>query len=258
MDPQQFYVPPAPTFASAEAAGEIVEQYWEALLRDVPFDQYGTHPLSIAASADLSKLSDFRGPTAANLLFRGMLPGSQVGPQLSQFFYLPVHYGANVIDMKQLTPEVGDDFLTTWEELLNAQRGAPIPITRTRKLGPGKRYMIDGRDLSLWVQVDVLFQAYFEALLTLLQLGAPLQTTLPYQEGLTQEGFGTYGGMHYATIVAQVATSALHAAWFQKWYVHRRARPEVYAARVDRKLRANATGYSIHPDVLNSDALKVS
>ncbi len=97
--------------------------------------------------------------------------------------------------------------------------------------------------------------------MTLFHLGAPLKTSLPYQQltpTLTQEGFATYGGPQFATIVGQVATNALHAAWFQKWFVHRRARPEEYAARVDRALRANATGYTIHPEILNSDALKVS
>lgn len=158
MDPQQFYLEPAPAFDSAHAAGEMVEQYWQALLRDVPFDQYGTHPLSLAASVDLRKLTDFRGPTAANLLFRGMLPGSQVGPHLSQFFYMPAHYGANVIDMKSLATKVDDDFMTTWEEYLNVQRGTPIPVTRDTTLGPFKRYMINGRDVAAWVRVDVLFQ----------------------------------------------------------------------------------------------------
>ena len=34
-------IPPAPKFSSSEAAAEMVEVYWGALLRDVPFDQYG-------------------------------------------------------------------------------------------------------------------------------------------------------------------------------------------------------------------------
>ncbi|HAF13358.1 MAG TPA: phosphoesterase, partial [Blastocatellia bacterium] len=32
--------PPAPAFASREQAAEISENYWMALLRDVPFSQY--------------------------------------------------------------------------------------------------------------------------------------------------------------------------------------------------------------------------
>ncbi|MGH7890064.1 MAG: hypothetical protein ACRENF_05895, partial [Thermodesulfobacteriota bacterium] len=36
-DSHQLAIPPAPAFASAEEAGEIVENYWMALLHDVPF-----------------------------------------------------------------------------------------------------------------------------------------------------------------------------------------------------------------------------
>ena len=36
--------PPAPAFSSAQAAAEMVEDYWQALTRDVPFSQYGDRP----------------------------------------------------------------------------------------------------------------------------------------------------------------------------------------------------------------------
>src|SRR5262249_24673164 len=61
-DPGHLFQPPAPTFASAEEAGEIAENYWMALTRDVFFLDYEGHPLTIAAAEDLSKFSDFRGP----------------------------------------------------------------------------------------------------------------------------------------------------------------------------------------------------
>ena len=40
------HCPVSPAFASAWRAGEMVEVYWAALLRDVPFTEYGTHPWS--------------------------------------------------------------------------------------------------------------------------------------------------------------------------------------------------------------------
>jgi hypothetical protein len=43
----------------------------------------------------------------------------------------------------------------------------------------------------------------------------------------------------------------LKAVRFQKWFVHRRLRPEVHAARVDRTLYNNAN-YPVHPEILNS------
>src|SRR5689334_9513062 len=45
--------PPAPAFSSAQAAGEMVEDYWLALTRDVPFSQYGSDPTIAQAVADL-------------------------------------------------------------------------------------------------------------------------------------------------------------------------------------------------------------
>ena len=36
--------PPAPAFASREQAAEISENYWMALLRDVPYSQYSDKP----------------------------------------------------------------------------------------------------------------------------------------------------------------------------------------------------------------------
>jgi len=61
-DSHQYRIRAAPAFNSAEEAGEMVELYWMALLRDVNFNSYATNPLAIAAANDLSQLSDFRGP----------------------------------------------------------------------------------------------------------------------------------------------------------------------------------------------------
>src|SRR4030095_12193541 len=44
---------------------------------------------------------------------------------------------------------------------------------------------------------------------------------------------------------------ALKAVWYQKWFVHRRLRPEVHAARVDRTLY-HAAGYPVHSEILNA------
>ena len=79
-DSHHMAIPPAPALASAEVAGEMVEAYWQALTRDVPFSRYDSDPTTQAAAADLSKLSDFRGPkvsgrVSAGTLFRGFTAG---------------------------------------------------------------------------------------------------------------------------------------------------------------------------------------
>ncbi len=51
---------PAPAFASSEQGGELIELYWKALARDVPFAEYGENPLLQEATGELSKLPEFR------------------------------------------------------------------------------------------------------------------------------------------------------------------------------------------------------
>ena len=63
------------------------------------------------------------------------------------------------------------------------------------------------------------------------------------------DGFGTFGAPHIKSLVAEVATRALKAVWFQKWFVHRmslaggvwRPRPQ-HAER--RAHRSAALGHS--------------
>ena len=55
-DGASFAMPPAPLMGSNRRAAEYAELCWMALLRDVPFEQFGTHPLASAACADLSAM----------------------------------------------------------------------------------------------------------------------------------------------------------------------------------------------------------
>ena len=45
----QLTIPPSPTVAGAERAGEMVEDYWMAMARDIPFSQYGGEAVTAAA-----------------------------------------------------------------------------------------------------------------------------------------------------------------------------------------------------------------
>ena len=88
----------------------------------------------------------------------------------------------------------------------------------------------------------------------LIRLGAPVDDGNPYKASTNQEGFATFVGPHIATLLCEVATRALKAVWFQKWMVHRRLRPEVYAARVDRTLNTGPAfpNYPVHQEILDS------
>ena len=234
-DSHELAIPPAPAFASAEQAGEIVENYWMALLRDVPFLNYDIHPLAQAAAADLSALSDFRGPklgrhVTTKTLFRGLTTGDLNGPYLSQLFWLPAPYGAHFVEQKLQTTVAGLDYMTSFDDWLEAQNGCEP--AESNQFEPRLRYIINGRDLGQWVHIDVLFQAYFIAFLCMVKMGVPPNPGNPYLSSTTQEGFGTFGGPYFATLLCEVATRALKAQWFQKWFVHRRLRPEAFAGRV--------------------------
>ena len=104
-----FIQPPPPAFASREEAAEIAENYWMALLRDVPFSEYETNDIANAAAADLNLFgADYKGAkengqVTPRVLFRGLTPGDKAGPYMSQFFYHPCFFGANEVSQKTVT-----------------------------------------------------------------------------------------------------------------------------------------------------------
>src|SRR5437773_9628024 len=57
IDSHATIIPAAPSVASAQTAAEQVEHYWGAILRDVPFADYGTNSLVGQAVADINNMS---------------------------------------------------------------------------------------------------------------------------------------------------------------------------------------------------------
>ncbi len=250
-DPQSFPIPAPPTFASAEQAGEFVEDAWMAYMRDVPFALYGSNSRALAAVVEIGGLSDFRGPPiTSQSLFRGTSPGCVTGPYISQFLYIPCSMGVNVVDQRMLPAMAGEDFMITMTEYLRQQE-AQAPVG-TLTYGTTPLFIRNLRDLATWVHKDVLFQAYFQAMLGLLKIEAPLKPGIPYvTSSQNQEGFATWGGPFIASLSTMGAADALKAAWFLKWNVHRRLRPEVFGARLHNH-KVGPHLYPIHSDALNS------
>ena len=256
-----------PAFSSAWAAGEMVELYWRALLRDVPFIKYASDPLAGQAVADLSALSEFRGPKSdgavtAGTLFRGNTAGDLSGPHISQFLLRDVPYGAMTIVQRYRTTSPGDDHMTDYGAWLKIQNG--MPATTANKFDPTPRYLRNGRDLGEFVHRDFTYQAFLNACLILLGFGrAALDSTSPYLASAIQDGFVTFGSPHILDLVARAASAALRAAWCQKWLVHRRLRPETFAGRVHNRVAGMADTripsavlnyYPIHAEVFSSKA----
>jgi hypothetical protein len=247
-----------PTFSSAWEAGEMAEVYWGAITRDVPFAQYSSSPLIAAAAADMSAFSDFRGPKVAgsvtpSTLFRGNTPGDVVGPYVSQFLLKPIPFGATTVVQQYRTAVPGNDFMTSYADWLNIQNGVPAAVGNS--IDPMTRYIRNGRDLGEWLHRDFLYQGYMDACLILLGFGpAALEPANPYLTSATQVGFFTFGGAHILDFVARAARAAAEAAWYQKWLVHRRLRPEEFGGRVHNHV-TGAAKYPIHPELLHSAAV---
>jgi len=304
-DPANVFMPPAPAFNSAEIVAEIVENYWMALTRDVPFADYDSHSLTQTAAQDLSKLAQFRGPrqtpqvlrgqmegfgtgvsgtstpdpnnqfawqtfapfsaapsrqgseapVTTRVLFRGLTPGDLTGPYISQFLWQDIPYGPQVINQRILPPIQGDDYLFRYEDWLFAQNSRGHINLPNRYFG-NRRLLRNGRDLAEWVHRDVLFQAYFNAALILLGMEAPVDDNNPYKTSRTQCSFGTFGAPHIQSMVCAVATLALRSVWHQKWFVHRRLRPEAFAGRIHNHFTRQAV-YPIHFQITDSSVLPV-
>ena len=205
----------------------MVELYWMSLLRDVDFRQYGAHPLAAAAAAELGHLSDFRGPRQGSLvtaqtLFRDDLPGCLTGPYVSQFMWLDTPFGAEAVTRRMRTLLPRTDQVTTFADWLAVQNGF---VPGKERFDPLRRYIRNGRDLAQWVHIDVLFQAYFHAMLIMLAgpdandaessgLGVPFDAGNPYHASANQDGFGTFGGPHIAALMCEVATRALKIVFY--------------------------------------------
>jgi len=194
------------------------------------------------------------GPVTPATLFRGNTPGDLIGPYISQFLWKDYRLGVQSVSQKMRTPIPGDDYLTNYSDWLYAQN-ARGNVNLPNRYDQTPRYIRNGRDLGEWVHIDLLYQAYFNAMLVLLGGGAPTDPNNPYNKYRNQCGFGTFGNPHLQALVTSVATNALRAVWYQKWFVHRRLRPEEFAGRIHNHL-TKATTYPINSEILNSAAVQ--
>jgi hypothetical protein len=256
-------VPPAPAMASAAYGTELIEMYWGSLLRDVPFTEYPSNPVAAQAAHELSGQPDYAGPRSGgkvtpDVLFRGGFPGETVGPYISQFFITPTFLGQQPISQQQMTYQANADYLTDTTSWALIQNGGSTGLQN--QIDPQLHFEHCGRDLAAWTHVDVLYQAYFVAYLVLNSIGAPVNPGNMYTNSRTQVGFATFGGPHFAALLGEVACRALERSWYQKWFVHRRHRPESGGGIVEliRTGKGSSINGSLNDNVLNSQALQSS
>jgi len=257
-DVSKYTIRKAPAFSSAEEAGEMVELYWQALLRDVPFNEYDTNPVVAQAIANLNTMSDFRGPkiggqVTAQTLFRGLTPGDLTGPYISQFLYQPVPNYGRPVAQNYFYYQAGLDYLTDVDDLLLVENGGSTGQVNQFIANP--TFIRNGRDLGSYVDKDYSSQIFINAALILLGYGRPgLDANNPYKSNPTQDGFVTYGGAKIIELVNCATETALKASWYQKWLNHLRLRPEEFGFFVQQQ-KANGINYNINSDLINSPVL---
>ncbi|MDJ0705093.1 MAG: vanadium-dependent haloperoxidase [Leptolyngbyaceae cyanobacterium MO_188.B28] len=284
-DAQAVTMPPAPALDSEELIAEVAEVYEMALLRDVAFADFTSNSQFNTAINRLNQLDWFnnaalsgltsdeesrrRGPLTAQTAFRGITPGDNEGPYLSQFLCrgFPelggpdsasevatnglIQYGALVFQNKVRFATPNKDYMTTWKWWVDVQNGADVRGQETYEgdtIDNRYRFIATPRDLATYVHYDALYEAYLNACLALLSLGAPFDPGIPFQQNDLidhQQGFAHFGGPHILSLVTEVATRALKAVRFQKFNIHRRLRPEAVGGRIHRLKNFNlSTGAS--------------
>ncbi|MBA3913530.1 MAG: vanadium-dependent haloperoxidase [Acidobacteriales bacterium] len=258
-------VPPFDKIASPYYGAQLIELYWGSLLRDVAFTDYANNPTAIAAAAEMTSLgSTYRGPKDANgkvttdLLFRGIFPGETIGPYVSQFMVCPTMFGQQPLSQQYVTYAAGLDYMTDPTTFLQVQNGIDTGLTTQND--PTPRYLHNGRGLASYTNVDVLYEAYFVALLTFLTINVPINPGNPYAASKTQNGFCTFGGPDFAATVGEMGARALQKVWFQKWLVHLVQRPEAGGGVLRQILQGqgNTIQATLDSNVLNSQAVQQS
>ncbi len=255
-DVSQNSIPPFDNLNSPGLAAQIVELYWLALARDIPYSQWESDPTIAAACAELSSLAAYSGPkidgqVTPRCIFRGFTAGDVIGPYVSQLFLQPFNYGA--IPFSGYKTTLPGDFGTDVSSWLNIENGAPAPLAPENP-DPQLRFLRDPRDLAEYVHNDVPYMEYLNAVLMLVKMQAPLNSGNPYPPADHSEtGFITFGIPMVEVLVAEVIARALKNAWFQKWFVHRMARPEEIAGLVH-FTKLGLKSYPLDSSVLNSNA----
>lgn len=238
-----------PRAATTATMQDIVDELNKLSWADKGRKTYGFYPEGLTAHEKRRRaaLCDESGVLTVATLFRGSTTGAKQGPYLSQFMLLGtpdrsgnmagvrnsvITFGAQTIDQRILRNSKNVDYMQSWEEWLEVQNGEEKEFAAPDWNALG--LLQTPRDLATYVHYDQLFQAYLNAGMMLDVHGAQVDEGTPIFEtrGNSTKGFATWGGPHMLSLVTEVATRALRAVRRQKFQIHRRARPEVLAARL--------------------------
>ena len=234
-NPNNFFVNKFYYSDSTKNIFEMMEVYAQCLTRDNTFSQIedGSDKIKNIISS-LNNYSCITSPTVegkitSKTLFRGNWIDELYGPYVSQFLYLPFKYGNLLIDQKYFIEQdiQNSTNIAKWFDCQNGiETSLNLPLDKDKdKL----QYVNSPRILGSLVHNDPLYQVYYNACL------------IAFQNGIKPTGFDSDvidswtsgGGPDVLASVAHVALGALRVAWYHKWNLGLKIRPEVLAQRIE-------------------------
>ena len=256
MDPWRGRMPPAPSPTGVRNAGEMVDAYAMEQLRDTPFVEYPNEPgggdgLSAQEQAVFDALAKDEGGdfetienelgeswwhSTGRLFVEADTDDVDCGPYLSQYLLHDVNMWALPIEQQYVSYEAGVDYNGTqsdWLTTIEGQDDISAEFNPKRPESDETSYISTGRDLATIVNADPTYQEYLIAGLHLLE-NSEFAEGLPYNsrsDGSIFDYTGS-GPTGFLDLLARGARQALVAAFYQKYYVHFRCRPETYSGRV--------------------------
>ena len=266
------YLPIPPKLSSDSAASDMVENYSMCLARDVPFIDYSTDS-TIATQLDSSHMNSPNvlsnllykpiGTFGYKTLFRGISNEEIVGPYISQLLLLNIPMGDLVVQQKyksiaSRSTAVGQvEWGVNRTETINLQNGLLNTLPPINPANTQHTYIYNGRALSEAVHNDAAYQYYYQAAQLLAKLGALPNPGFPVYPN--QSAFIT--GPSTTDVLCAIGTVtelALKHAWYWKWQIYRKLRPEVFGLWVDNikfGVVPNHHNYDISNVVLNNVVL---
>ncbi|UIJ70331.1 hypothetical protein [Aurantimonas sp. HBX-1] len=163
---------------------------------------------------------------------RGLATGAMGGDAaMGGAAYGFITFGSQSMNQRGALQLPGRDFMTDWPLWLDVQNAADTRDAQVFIPDGTARFIHTPRALATYVHYDQLYQAYFGAMLLMLDAGIPFDHGFPSGPyHATRGSFATFGGPHILSLMTEVATRGLKAVRRQKFQHHLRGRPEQLAA----------------------------
>jgi hypothetical protein len=273
----KFDFPQPSSLSSKEHAADMVELYCQMLCRDIPFTQYDPNVSNTIKEVLIYMnqpefLNHFeysfpKGSITTGNIFRGIAPGEHHGPYISQLLLLnfplngvsiPQKYATLPTKMDAINNSITCEWGRNMKEMINIQNTTISNLPPIPKNFIEHKYIYSGRVLAASVQMDYVYNLQMQAALILNALGAKMNPGWPVYKN--QTSFITGANItSILTAIGEVSQYALKHAWFWKWQVYRKLRPECTSMWIDNvknKRVKNKHNYNISKVVLKNPVME--